>query len=104
MNFERGIDPKESMKIGQRALAIKILSVRGGLGLMYLSDKNVHETLTKYVEKRFIGWSEGTRRLFEKKWKFLRADNLEDYSLIELTGEYLEFKGKYYKIPPLDEF
>lgn len=105
MNFERGKSPKEAMKIGKAAFAVEIQNVNGSLGLNYPSDKNIHETLKKYEEKIALTWSKTTRELFEHRWHFTLKNEPDIHlTLSVLADEYLEYKGKFYQMPPLSEF
>ena len=102
MYFERGKSPKQTMRIGVIANSKVIESISGGLGKNYPSPKNIHETLKAYEDGKPLTWTKTTRDLFEHRWKF-RIKDVPDlyFTLTVLSGQFLEYQGKFYEIPRL---
>jgi len=96
-NFERGLDPKESMKIGSRVNALVLSAIDIEVGDVYnsLDEEGVIEVLEDWQE---IFPKNSSRYLF---YINENPDSRDETSYVssDLDGEWIIYKGKYYKIP-----
>jgi hypothetical protein len=125
MNFERGKDPKEALKIGKRADAKAIVGVAeisvemdSGPDRIYVRRKKAYNRVQgeSHILRVLLGIQAGELNPVEHAVEIGQFGNSTPFGLphfslhgpdyidmSDLLGEFVKYRDEYYKIPTYDE-